>query len=160
MNSKIVLTPIGEVRVSEEVWRLEIEEPYRPALAGLEGFGYIQVLWWAHLTDSEELRAIRTCPQPYHGGPAELGLFATRSPVRPNPIALTAVPLLHVDIARGTIHIAYIDAEDGTPVLDIKPYHPSVDRVRDAGVPAWCAAWPQWLEDSATFDWDAVFEYA
>lgn len=55
------------------------------------------------------------------------------------------------------IHIAFIDAEAGTPILDIKPYHPSVDRIRDVAVPAWCAYWPHWCGESATFDWEAEF---
>ena len=45
-------------------------------------------------------------------------------------------------------------------MLDIKPYHPAVDRIREVGVPAWCAGWPEWYEDSMTFDWGAVFENA
>jgi tRNA (Thr-GGU) A37 N-methylase len=52
---------------------------------------------------------------------------------------LTAVVVQEIDYERGVIHTPYIDAEAGTPILDIKPYHPSVDRIRDVAVPAWCA---------------------
>ena len=65
--------------------------------------------------------------------------------------------VLHIDYERGVIHIPYIDAEDGTPILDIKPYHPCSDRVRDVTVPEWCGHWPKWYEDSASFDWAAEF---
>ena len=75
-----------------------------------------------------------------------MGIFATRSPIRPNPIALTAVEKLHIDYEKGVVQIAYIDANDGSPVLDIKPYTPSLDRIEAPEVPAWCAHWPKSLE--------------
>ena len=118
------------------------------------------MLWWCHLLDEAEYRAITVSERPYRDAPDQLGIFATRSPVRPNPIALTAVPVLSIDVERGVVRIPYIDAEVGTPVLDIKPYHPAVDRIREVSVPEWCAGWPKWYEDSATFDWGAVFENA
>jgi len=57
------------------------------------------------------------------------GLFATRSPKRPNPIGLSVMRITHVDVETGVITLAGCDAFDGTPVLDIKPYLPSVDMV-------------------------------
>jgi len=151
------VSPAGYVRTGEGGFRLEILEDYRPALRGLEGFSHVNVLWWCHLADDEELRKVVECEQPYKTSPAVMGIFATRSPLRPNPIALTAVAVLGIDYDRGVIHIPYIDAEDGTPVLDSKPYHPSVDRIREVSVPEWCSHWPKWYEDSATFDWAAEF---
>jgi hypothetical protein len=68
-----------------------------------------------------------------------------------------SMPITHYT-QEGIVRVPFMDAEDGTPILDIKPYHPSVDRIREVRVPAWCATWPQWYEDSATFDWGgAVF---
>jgi len=157
MKQEFKLSPIGAIRTGQDGFRLEIKEEYRPALKGLEGFSYVNVLWWCHLLDSQEYRQVVECEQPYKNSPAQLGVFATRSPVRPNPIALTAVAVLHIDYERGVIHIPYIDAEDGTPILDIKPYHPCSDRVRDVTVPEWCGHWPKWYEDSASFDWAAEF---
>ena len=58
-----------------------------------------------------------------------MGIFATRAPLRPNPIALSTAEVLDIDQANGILRLAYIDALDGTPVLDIKPYTPSLDRV-------------------------------
>jgi tRNA-Thr(GGU) m(6)t(6)A37 methyltransferase TsaA len=151
------ITPIGTIHAGESGCYLEIAPEYRRALRGLEGFSHLQVLWWCHLCDTPRLRAILEADQPYRTAPPELGIFATRSPVRPNPIALTPVAVLRLDPEAGRIDIPYIDAEDGTPVLDIKPYHPSVDRVREVAVPAWCRHWPRWCEDSAAFDWEAEF---
>ena len=125
MNTKtFAVSPIGYVRAGKDGDCLEISPAYRSALQGLEGFGYLNVLWWCHLLDDEQYRAITTCDQPYKKSPAKLGVFATRSPVRPNPIALTPVAVLGIDQTQGIIHIPYIDAEDGTPILDLKPYYP------------------------------------
>lgn len=156
MDAKtFTVNPIGYVRAGEEGFSLEIAPEYRPALKGLEGFGHLNVLWWLHLYD--EYREILECDQPYRLAPAKLGIFATRSPVRPNPIALTTVTVLSIDHERGIIRIPYTDAEDGSPILDLKPYHPCEDRVRDVALPDWCAHWPQWVEDAAAFDWAAEF---
>jgi tRNA (Thr-GGU) A37 N-methylase len=154
------LTPIGTVCIGDAGFALEIEEAYRPGLTELGGFTHVNVLWWADQVDDPMLREVTIAEQPYRNAPEVVGIFATRSPVRPNPIALTAAQLLSVDIDAGRVQIAYIDAEDGSPVLDLKPYLPATDRVRDARYPDWAASWPQWYEDSATFDWGAVFENA
>ena len=154
------LAPIGSVIAGEDGFALAVDEPFRPALSGLEGFSHINVLFWCHGVDTPEYRAITTTERPYRDAPEQLGIFATRSPLRPNPIALTPVPVIAIDINEGIVRIPYIDAEPGSPILDIKPYHPAVDRIRDVSVPDWCAGWPLWYEDSATFDWSAVFENA
>ncbi len=154
------LSPIGHVRVGDEGFSIVVAEPYRKALSGLDGFSHLNILFWCHYLDVPEYREMVVADKPYKQGPDQVGIFATRSPVRPNPIALTPVPVLGIDHAEGIIHIAYIDAEPESPVLDIKPYLPAVDRIRDVSVPQWCADWPAWYEDSATFDWGAVFENA
>jgi tRNA-Thr(GGU) m(6)t(6)A37 methyltransferase TsaA len=151
------LHPIGSVVADEAGVALHIDEPFRAALTGLDGFSHITVVWWCHLLDAPEYRQVLLAERPYRDAPDQLGIFATRSPVRPNPLALTPVPVLSVDVEAGMVRVPGIDAEVGTPILDIKPYHPSVDRVRDCAVPAWCAGWPQWYEDSMTFDWSTVF---
>lgn len=160
MKNDFTLSTIGHVNATENGFSLVLNEVSRPALSGLDGFSHLDILWWANFVDSEEYRSFTTCEMPYKQGPAEIGIFATRSPLRPNPIGLTVVAVLNIDYDRGIVYIPYIDAEDGTPILDIKPYHPSTDRVRAVSVPDWCRHWPQWLEDSATFDWAAEFENA
>jgi tRNA (adenine37-N6)-methyltransferase len=156
----ICLSPVGYVRIGEEGFVLAIEPQFRAALCGLDGFSHVNVLWWGHLLDEPIYRSITQCEQPYRSGPDHLGIFATRSPIRPNPIGLSVSPLIRVDQQQGLLYVAYIDAEDGTPILDIKPYQPSADRVQDLRVPQWCAHWPQSYEQSAAFDWQAEFENA
>lgn len=159
-GQKIELNPIGTIHVGAEGFALDIDEPYRLALTELEGFSHVNVLWWADQVDDPMLREITIAERPYRNAPAAIGIFATRSPVRPNPIALTSAEILSIDIDRGLVRIAYIDAEEGSPVLDLKPYLPATDRIRNATYPDWAASWPQWYEDSATFDWGTVFENA
>lgn len=158
MSTKnITINPIGMVKTNNGSFTIEIFKKYRPALLGLEGFSHIQIFWWCDQLDSEEYRSITLADKPYQKAPDKLGIFATRSPVRPNPIALTAVPALHINHEEGIISVPYIDAENGSPVLDIKPYHPATERIKKVSVPGWCAHWPQWYEDSAEFDWQAEF---
>lgn len=88
-----------------------------------------------------------------------MGIFATRSPVRPNPVALTAVQVIRIDHKEGIIQIAWIDANDGTPVIDIKPYTPSADRIETPGVPEWCSHWPKSSEQSEYFNWENEFKF-
>lgn len=151
--------PIGKIKSNESGTYIVIEPGYIPAMAALEGFSHINVIWWFSDFDTTEARSTLQTPQPYKKAPATMGVFATRSPVRPNPIALTAVEVIHIDHQNGLIQIAYIDANDATPVLDIKPYTPSLDRVEIPGVPEWCCQWPNSIEQSAYFPWEEVFQF-
>jgi len=151
------LSPVGSVQAGRDGFALKIAPKYRAALRGLEGFGHINVIWWSHYLDAPEQRGVMEVEQPYAKGPSMLGIFATRSPLRPNPICVSTVAVLGVDVEKGLVVIPWIDAEDGTPILDIKPYHPSSDRIREVTMPKWCRHWPQWYEDSAEFDWSAEF---
>ena len=153
----VMFEPIGRVIHENGRFYIQLREDVFPATKGLDTFSHIQVLWWYHLYDSAETRAMRVVEKPYQGGPDEIGVLATRGFARPNPIALTACGLVELDRERHRIEVAYMDAEHDTPVLDIKPYHPSADRVRDARVPGWCAHWPGCLEESGTFDWSTAF---
>ncbi len=157
--AKIDIKPIGYVRVNEGNFYLEIEKKYIPALKGIEDFSNIHVIWWGNLYDDAEQRNILTAEKPYKKSPNVLGVFSTRSPVRPNPILITVVYVFNIDFENGMIEIPYIDAEDGTPILDLKPYHPSADRIKDVAVPDWCSHWPKWLEDSANFNWEEEFTF-
>ncbi len=153
------LFPIGKIQNDESGVFIQIDPAYIPAMAALEGFTHINVIWWCSDFDNEQARSTLQTPQPYQKAPATMGIFATRSPVRPNPIALTTVEVLHIDNRNGQIQIAYIDANDATPVVDIKPYTPSLDRVEAPGVPEWCCQWPKSIEESAGFSWEDVFNF-
>ncbi|MCP4807401.1 MAG: tRNA (N6-threonylcarbamoyladenosine(37)-N6)-methyltransferase TrmO [Proteobacteria bacterium] len=101
--------------------RVELLDHVAPeVLQDLEGFDRIWLLCWLHLNGPGG----RPMVKPPRGGPKR-GLFATRAPHRPNPLALSCVELVGVE--RGALLVAGLDLLDGTPVLDIKPYVPEFD---------------------------------
>ncbi|MDK2966253.1 SAM-dependent methyltransferase [Lacrimispora sp.] len=157
--SYFTVKPIGKVHNNEDGTFIEVNKHYIPALQALEGFSNINIFWWFSDFDDDQSRSTLQTEKPYKGAPEVIGVFATRSPLRPNPIALTTVDVIHIDYEKGVIQIAFIDAYDNTPVLDIKPYTPSFDRVETPVVPAWCSNWPKSIEESASFPWDEVFTF-
>ncbi len=158
MNKKIEIKPIGSVKAENNAFSIHIDKEFLPGLASLEGFSHLQILWWGHLFDDNTYRSNLVNKKPYKKGPEKVGVFATHSPIRPNPVLLTTVFVQHIDYENGIIYTPYIDAEAGTPVLDIKPYHLE-ERVKDCMVPGWCSHWPEWYEDSATFNWQNEFNF-
>lgn len=152
------IQPIGTVNPSTQGFSIALNPGFEPGLKGLEAFSHALVLWWANAADSKGEREQLIYAKPYTNNPNDVGVFGSRSPSRPNPIGLSVIALIDVDLERGTIVTPYIDTEPGTPVIDIKPYFPASDRVRDVVPPAWCEHWPGDVEESADFDWAAEFE--
>ena len=146
MPDALQLVPIGAVRRSEEAVTLEILEPYRAGLSQLDRFSHVLVLWWANQHDNPESRTTLVTELPYAPG-VEAGVFACRAEYRPNPIAVTACKVLDLDGDTGTINIADIDAYDGSPVIDLKPYIPVADRLEKVEVPEWYDGWPDYMPD-------------
>lgn len=157
--SNYQVAPIGTININDQGMCIELDKKYIPALQALDGFSHLNVIWWFSDFDSEEMRNVLVTPQPYKNAPEKMGIFATRSPIRPNPSALTTVQILRIDYDNGIIQIAYIDANDGSPVLDIKPYTPSLDRVESPDVPEWCRHWPYSTEMSGDFNWENEFMF-
>lgn len=155
----VTFNPIGKVVRVEGRYYIELDAKYKDAALGLDEYSHIWAVWWFNLYDSEETRNCFTVDKPYKNGPEKVGVLSTRGSVRPNPVAITACAILGFDKHRGMIEVDWIEAEEGTPVLDLKPYHPSEDRVRDVMMPDWCAHWPKWREDSGDFDWGAEFNF-
>lgn len=150
---------IGTICNNENGAYVQLDPPVIPALQALDGFSHINIIWWFSHFDDHEARSVLTAEQPYKKAPETMGIFATRSPVRPNPIALSTVEVTHINYEQGIIHIPYIDADHNTPVLDIKPYTPSLDRVENPRVPEWCSHWPKSLEESEQFPWEEEFNF-
>lgn len=96
--------------------RLEIDERWRPALTGLEGREFVQVLYFMHQARRD---LVIQAPRGRRG---LFGAFALRSPVRPNPIASSVVRLEAVE--RGALVVRGLDCLDGTPLIDVKPHFP------------------------------------
>lgn len=95
------------------VCRIEVFEPWREALTGIEAFAALEVLYWLHRS-----RRDLVLQSPRNDGETR-GTFALRSPVRPNPIGTSIVDL--VGIEGGTLLVRGLDCLDGTPLIDLKP---------------------------------------
>ncbi len=110
-------------RFSDTVSEIVIEERYCSGLRDVEKKSHLIVLSWFDRADRTALLAT-----PPHD-PVEHGVFATRSPNRPNPVAFSVVDLIERD--GNILRVRGLDALDGTPVVDIKPYSPDIDCVKD-----------------------------
>ncbi len=139
---KICLEPVGfvkteavgkEVRDKKVISQIVFREELTEALEGVEEFSHLFVLFWLHRMSDEDKRIMKVHPRGRSDMPL-LGIFATRTPHRPNPIGLTRVKILKIE--GNVITVQGLDAYDGTPVLDIKPFD-SWDTTEDFKVPKW-----------------------
>ena len=131
----ISLYPVGVVkREGQRAW-LEIYPEYAPALTGLQDFSHLWVFYWFHGNDNpEERRTLQVHPRRDPANPLT-GVFACRAPVRPNLIGFTACRIIKVE--GSVVEVADLDAQDGSPILDLKPYIPGGDAIPEAVTPEW-----------------------
>lgn len=135
MGNSFHIFPIGIIKKKKNRTTIEIYKKYEDALLGLNQFSHIIVFSWFHENDTaEKRRTLQVYPQKNSENPLT-GVFATRSPVRPNLIAISTCKIL--SIAGNLIHIDKIDAFDGTPVIDIKPSITTTDMALNVKVPKW-----------------------
>lgn len=141
-GTPFTLSPIGVIRTpfpdrasaprqptaangARGVIELDADGRYEHALADLDTFRYLWVLFWFHLNDSWKAKVLP--PR----STERRGVFATRSPYRPNPIGMSVVRLERIEGLN--LHVLDVDMVDQTPVLDVKPYLPYTDSIPDAG---------------------------
>ena len=144
MSETISLRPIAWVRngrdsTNDAGWgaiesRIELRPEAAAGLEGLDQFSHALVIFYMHLDPDREAPVLRRRPRSRDDMPL-LGVFAQRGRMRPNPIGVTAVEI--VKIEPGVLVVRGLDAVDGTPVLDLKPYAPVFDRREAARVPEW-----------------------
>ena len=138
---EINLKPIGFVKNSEkkprfgsfanEISEIIVDEKFTDAFNGIEDYSHVIVVYWM---DKIKDYVITHRPQ---GNPEVpiIGIFACRCPPRPNPIGVTTVKL--IERAGNRIKVKGLDILDGTPIIDIKPYWPVYDNVKDEKIPDW-----------------------
>jgi len=115
---------------------LIIEDRWKELLDGIEDFSHLVVLYWAHLVPEESRSLTKVHPMGVKEHPLT-GIFATRSPARPNPLLMTVVRLL--SRRENVLTVTGLDAVDGSPLVDIKPYVPDTSPEREVRVPEWMA---------------------
>jgi len=140
-SSSIVYNPIGilhtdytrktgaprqGILIPNSEGRIEVYPEYHQALESLDSYKYIMILY--HLHEVKKWEPLVRPP----GATKEYGLFATRTPNRPNPIGFSVVKLEKIE--KGILYVSGVDAFDGTPVLDIKPHIPSIDCIQNKKV--------------------------
>jgi len=140
-QQQIVLNPIGyvktdavgnEVKDKNRISQIVLHENLVEALDGVDGFSHVFILFWLNQV-TDQSRALKFHPRGRKDMPL-LGVFALRTSLRPNPIGLTLVELLKVE--GNVLTVRGLDAYDGTPILDIKPFD-SWDSAKNARVPDW-----------------------
>ena len=141
---QVILEPIGYVRSpltrpvdtgwGSVVSTVEVLPRYRRGLEGLDSFSHLVVVTFLHEADFDAALHLERKPRGDETMP-DVGIFAQRAKHRPNPIGVTSARI--VGVTETGIEVRGLDAIDGTPVLDIKPYVPAFDRVDGATVPAW-----------------------
>jgi tRNA-Thr(GGU) m(6)t(6)A37 methyltransferase TsaA len=139
--------PIGSVKcavdeMSQGNWaavdsEIHLDPEYAPGLQGLEGFSHVLVVFFLDRAQGfDPKKQLLRRPRGMEDL-QELGVFAQRTKFRPNPIGVTAVKLLGIE--NNIVRVHGLDALDGTPVLDLKPYMPPFDRMDDVAMPPWVA---------------------
>jgi len=136
MRGKSQLKYIGVVEsAGEEKARVQIFPEFCDALKGIDGFSHVIILYWIHLRDNEKERSILQVVPRRRTESVKVGVFACRSPSRPNPIGLCVVELMKVEDC--TLTVKGLDAFEGSPIVDVKPYISRRDAVSNAYTPEW-----------------------
>ena len=133
----VIHSPVTEV--AEEHWadvvsEIHIDDVYAAGLQGIDNWSHVMVVYYMHEAPFDLEHDLVTRPRDRDDMP-EVGVFARRSPNRPNGIGVTAVEVVKVE--GRVLTVRRLDAIDGTPVLDIKPYAPVYDSVYEPLIPVW-----------------------
>ncbi len=141
---KISISPIGYIsspttEPTDENWgaiisEIHLKPEYHDGLTGLDGFSHAIIIFYMHQAEFKPNQHLRRHPR----GRSDLPLcdiFAQRAKHRPNPIGVTTVSI--VEVQKGMLIVRGLDAIDGTPVLDIKPYVPAFNAVDSPRAPGW-----------------------
>ena len=136
MRGKGELRFVGAVEVAgEEEAEVRIFPEFCDALKGVDDFSHVIILYWIHLRDNEKERSVLQVVPRARTGNVKVGVFACRSPARPNPIGLCVVKLMRVEGC--VLTVKGLDAFAGSPIIDVKPYIQRRDAVPDACTPEW-----------------------
>ena len=140
MRETSEVTFIGVVESAGEVSRVRIFPQFCVGLQRLDKFSHIIVLYWLHLRDNAKKRSTLQVVPRRHPGAPQVGVFASRSPSRPTPIGMCIVELTKIEDC--TLFVIGLDAVEGSPIIDLKPYIPRADSIPEARVPEWTSRGP------------------
>jgi excinuclease ABC subunit A len=153
-NKKVFVNSENEIAVSGSLKKIKgedfiyIESNFEDIYKELNGYSHIKIMWWFNNFDEPKYRRATECNPPYENAP-RTGIFASRSPVRPNPIALTTARILGFNRELKRIKVSKLDSFNNSPLIKIFPYISTYDKVAACSVPDWLKHWPEWLEEEA-----------
>jgi formylmethanofuran dehydrogenase subunit E len=134
----------GQIRfigvVEKETSKIRIFPEFCQGLDGLASYSHIIIIYWFHLRDNQEQRETLQVVPKRHPGAPQVGVFSSRSPSRPNPIGLRVAELVRIE--NRILIVKGLDAAEGSPIVDIKPYLPRADSIPDARIPDWAQGGP------------------
>lgn len=134
VSNTVKSTPRPEYDWSDIASEISIDPALAAGLEGLQRYSHIVVIYWAHRATASSKMALRVRYKGDRSRPM-VGVFASRSPYRPNPLCFGVARLIEV---KGEVLVMEgLDALDGTPVVDIKPFIPRIDSPAGASVPDW-----------------------
>ncbi|MFX0096275.1 MAG: tRNA (N6-threonylcarbamoyladenosine(37)-N6)-methyltransferase TrmO [Candidatus Hodarchaeota archaeon] len=134
-SSAFELKAIGIVESSGPTSEISVFPEYCSGLQSLVEFSHAIILYWFHLRDSREERSVLSVIPKKHPGAPPVGVFASRSPSRPNPIGLCVAKI--IGVVNCTLTVKGLDAFEGSPIVDIKPYLSGNDAVLGTRAPEW-----------------------
>ena len=141
----IEMQPIGIIEHSGKGSLVRVFPAYLEGLKGIQEFSHVWVFYWFHENDDPTGRAfLRVHPRKDPRNPLT-GVFGTRSPLRPNLLAMSLCKIKGVKPETGEIVVDSLDARDGSPLIDVKPYLPYSDRAEDLRLPEWAKTPPDAL---------------
>ena len=144
--------------------KITFHEDYQSAdfIRGLDGFSHLWLVFIFHQSANQSPGAVKaTVRPPRLGGNEKVGVFASRSPFRPNPIGLSLVKLERIEIISGkgsVLHVSGVDLVSGTPLLDIKPYIPYCDSVSEQGAESVRSGYVSGAPENLPVEWSDEVE--
>lgn len=134
---ELMIRPIGLIEDSGGDPLLRLFPAYRDGLKGVEEFSHLWIFYWFHENDDPDGRAVLQVHPRHDPANPLTGVFGTRSPVRPNLLAMALCEVTEFRPERGEILVRSLDARAGSPLIDIKPYLPYSDRTDELRLPEW-----------------------
>ena len=140
MNNTGEVIFIGSVKSASTTSEIEVFPQYCPGLDKLSDFSHVIILYWFHLRNDEKERGVLKVVPRRHLNAPRVGVFASRSSSRPNPIGLSVAKLDKIEGCILTVN--GLDALEGSPIIDIKPYLPRGDTIINSKTPKWASHGP------------------
>ena len=145
VNSDFEILSIGIIKQKGKRTFICLEKDHIQYLQKIKGFSHLNMIWYFNRLDGNNFRKMLVGNPPYEA--PKTGVFASRSPVRPNPLALSVCSVLNINYEKGEVEISAVDAFNKTPVIGLIGYCKELDFVENFRVPEWLSHWPEYFSE-------------